>query len=858
MKKLLLTLAAVVGMFAAGSGNAWAETEVFDGTKYDSKNGAVATSVSISSTAVVLGSVNNLVYNLSNTLKLKPATENSKYYITLNVTSGYVVNSISGIGRSNDASKSNTLSAIYVDGGSTNYLGDKTYTFKARPSTNPNTDFSDTIQFVWNDLNATESIKLEFSSTTQIDLGATITYSAAEAPEGAINVTLTNAFNTTSTDWPFTCESAFFTTSGETHVGYTIASVKTLSNVNYKYVQNLTGSKISSASSSAQVQFSLRPKKGLTFVPTSVKFDYAKIGTSGGNLNVIAAAQGLKESTIVSAFLPANSNTIETKTAEISGISCTSSNIFTLTFQPYNLDNNKGVALGNIIVEGYYTGTAEDETLYEVSTTITPNNAGYIAQTPAGRNQVQGTALTFVASPNSSLYEFSKWTDGDGTELSTEKTYKISSLSEDVSLTAVFVAKHTITYKAGGAKGTVPSDEYYLDGTEMTIPANYSLYLEGSTFAGWSDGTTTYKSGDKVALTEDKTLTAVFTENTTTLSDLVAARKSNSVVLNWNFARKSGAPTISYGEGSTGYYVIQTTIDGVTIDVPMTVDASNNGKVNNTSDQTQAQINGKTILSVPVSNGANVKLTSTSGKISTTTINGSTEYSGSGTKVVTYVYSGEDATIDILFDSDGKNYSSVTVTYLPAEYSVAITNLGAATLSLSQAVEIPEDVTAYTGELSSDNATLKLVQVENVIPAGEPVIIFGEPGTYTFPVSSETATKSTTNSLKANLTEAVPTAEEGKTICVLNAVDDNLGFYKLKDGVKLGANKAYLPVPTAAATAPSVRIVFGDETGNVTGIESIAAEQNANAPIFNLAGQKVQGRVAPGLYIQGGKKILVK
>jgi hypothetical protein len=253
-----------------------------------------------------------------------------------------------------------------------------------------------------------------------------------------------------------------------------------------------------------------------------------------------------------------------------------------------------------------------------------------------------------------------------------------------------------------------------------------------------------------------------------------------------------------------------------------------------------------------------VKLTSTSGKISTTTINGSTEYSGSGTKVVTYVYSGEDATIDILFDSDGKNYSSVTVTYLPAEYSVAITNLGAATLSLSQAVEIPEDVTAYTGELSSDNATLKLVQVENVIPAGEPVIIFGEPGTYTFPVSSETATKSTTNSLKANLTEAVPTAEEGKTICVLNAVDDNLGFYKLKDGVKLGANKAYLPVPTAAATAPSVRIVFGDETGNVTGIESIAAEQNANAPIFNLAGQKVQGRVAPGLYIQGGKKILVK
>jgi hypothetical protein len=263
--------------------------------------------------------------------------------------------------------------------------------------------------------------------------------------------------------------------------------------------------------------------------------------------------------------------------------------------------------------------------------------------------------------------------------------------------------------------------------------------------------------------------------------------------------------------------------------------------------------------------GAVVALKATDGNISATKINGSTEYEGSGTATVIYSYSGEATDLKIEFTGTPNNFSYLTVTYPATVYAVSISDLGAATFSAPIATTIPSDVKAYSGALSEDNTTLTLSEVSGIIPANEPVVLFGDKGEYKFTQAAEAGTKVEGNALKAQLTEAVPTAEEGKAICVLNSVDGQLGFYKLNADKKLGANKAYLPVPvattsteTAETSAPAVRIVFAGENGNVTGIESIAAEKNANAPIFNLAGQKMQGRVAPGLYIQGGKKILVK
>jgi hypothetical protein len=103
--------------------------------------------------------------------------------------------------------------------------------------------------------------------------------------------------------------------------------------------------------------------------------------------------------------------------------------------------------------------------------------------------------------------------------------------------------------------------------------------------------------------------------------------------------------------------------------------------------------------------------------------------------------------------------------------------------------------------------------------------------------------------------------ETNATVCVLDKVNNELGFYKWTG--KIPAYKAYLAVPNAtteetSSSAPEIRVVFNDEPGNVTAIESIAAEAGENAPIYTLSGRQVKGIAAPGLYIQGGKKILVK
>ncbi len=86
----------------------------------------------------------------------------------------------------------------------------------------------------------------------------------------------------------------------------------------------------------------------------------------------------------------------------------------------------------------------------------------------------------------------------------------------------------------------------------------------------------------------------------------------------------------------------------------------------------------------------------------------------------------------------------------------------------------------------------------------------------------------------------------------------DLGFYYgAADGaaVTYKAPYAFLAVPQAiAANLKGFRL-----NGEATGIESIAGtKDNANAPVFDLSGRRVQNAVKGGVYIQNGKKFIVK
>lgn len=209
----------------------------------------------------------------------------------------------------------------------------------------------------------------------------------------------------------------------------------------------------------------------------------------------------------------------------------------------------------------------------------------------------------------------------------------------------------TLTFDAArsGAEGTAPVQQKVTVGEQVTIPANTTLYIEGKTLKGWTDGTSTYAAGDKVTVNEDITLTPVFADNAVSFAD-----RTDETTVTWQFGEGSGVGPIN-AEGKSTIVVAQATIGEAKIDVKMDVDATN-GKLNNVGRGDKwAQCNDGTKMTIPAYKGMTVSFDS-NGDGASTTIAGATATDKTGT------YNGTGSTIDIV--AGGMGYiASVTATY---------------------------------------------------------------------------------------------------------------------------------------------------------------------------------------------------
>ncbi len=200
-------------------------------------------------------------------------------------------------------------------------------------------------------------------------------------------------------------------------------------------------------------------------------------------------------------------------------------------------------------------------------------------------------------------------------------------------------------------------------------------------------------------------------------------------------------------------------------------------------------------------------------------------------------------------------------------YEASITDAGYATFYVPANVEIPEGVKAYyiTSEgINTDYVSMTEITT-GVIPANTAVVLEGAEGNYTFNVSSSGATAVSGNLLKGTFTSM---NIEGEAY-VLSNPDEGVGLYKTEmteiqlsnvTGKKSlflnNANKAYLPasaVPAAAQASNGFR--FGEGT---TGIDEITDNRVQSTAIYDLTGRRVEAITAPGIYIVGGRKVLVK
>ena len=210
------------------------------------------------------------------------------------------------------------------------------------------------------------------------------------------------------------------------------------------------------------------------------------------------------------------------------------------------------------------------------------------------------------------------------------------------------VESKTATFSLGNDAdcGVAPAAITADEGTSITIPGNFTVYKEGYTLTGWTDGSNTVALGAEYTLSDNVTLTPVFTQNSKTLAD-----RTEAVTLNWDFQRKNGAPTVGY-QNATGIWVTQANIAGETIDVKIDFDTNNGGKIANGNWTDWCQMNGGTKFTIPSAKGAVVSMEAY-GAITTTTIDGQSDYTSGNT--ISYAIASSAETIDIVI-GDGSYY----------------------------------------------------------------------------------------------------------------------------------------------------------------------------------------------------------
>lgn len=238
--------------------------------------------------------------------------------------------------------------------------------------------------------------------------------------------------------------------------------------------------------------------------------------------------------------------------------------------------------------------------------------------------------------------------------------------------------------------------------------------------------------------------------------------------------------------------------------------------------------------------------------------------------------------------SDALGFSYIKVTYGSATYSDFRTSLAdvpaTATITLSEKCT---DGEMYYGTYSStkpfvvsdDIIVSEISVIDNqlnveeyasgaVVPANTGVMVSSMTyGNHEVALSEEVG-----ESVLGEENMLRPTGDAGITAAEMAAKDAACKFYRLTmhKGETLGyfygaaegaafnlaADKAYLAVPEAIA-AKVLGFVIG---GDVTGIGAVADNGNAagQRTVYNLHGQRVNGKLAKGVYIVNGKKVIIK
>lgn len=142
----------------------------------------------------------------------------------------------------------------------------------------------------------------------------------------------------------------------------------------------------------------------------------------------------------------------------------------------------------------------------------------------------------------------------------------------------------------------------------------------------------------------------------------------------------------------------------------------------------------------------------------------------------------------------------------------------------------------------------------SVVPASTGVILKGERG-KTFTMLR--VTTDVTSQYEGNvLVQGDGKAKTDHFVLAYREADTDAHFYKIGTLV-IPTNRAYLPKSSVSSTVAALSLNFGDDD-ELTAIESVPAQaESAQGQAFDLQGRRVS-KLQKGIYIVGGKKVMVK
>ncbi len=215
-------------------------------------------------------------------------------------------------------------------------------------------------------------------------------------------------------------------------------------------------------------------------------------------------------------------------------------------------------------------------------------------------------------------------------------------------------------------------------------------------------------------------------------------------------------------------------------------------------------------------------------------------------------------TKDILVNFGGGSNTGVDYVYIQRLGDATITTAAIptstyGTIASAYALDcanLPSGLEAYKVK-STTTTSVELEQVTTAVAAGTGLILKGTAGeTYDIPVVASGTDISGTNLLQAAVTATDIDADKAYIM-------QGGQFHLVNADSQVPAGKAYLLASDVPSSAPALMFVFADDM-QTTGVQDVRSKMaDVRGDIFDLQGRKV-ANPTKGLYIMNGKKVMVK